>query len=257
MISKNRIAFLRSLQQKKNRRESGLFVAEGTKTVLELLNSGLSAELVVAAPEWLQQHSGSVKKAQSTEEADAKDLERISSLSTAPDVLAVFRIPDQTLKASDLLKGFSLAADGIRDPGNLGTLIRIADWFGIERVLCSADTAEVWNPKTVQASMGSLARVQTAEVNLPELLSEIKSLSNGQLPIFGTFLSGTSVYETSFSENGIIIIGSESHGISDTVKELISQQITIPSFSTGKGAESLNAGVAAGIICAEIRRQSL
>jgi TrmH family RNA methyltransferase len=257
MISKNRIAFLRSLQQKKNRRELNLFTAEGTKTVLELLNSGLVAELVVAAPEWLQQNSAIVKKAQTTEEADAKDLERISSLSTAPDVLAVFRIPEQTLKAADAVSGYTLAADGIRDPGNLGTLIRIADWFGIKRVLCSTDTAEIWNPKTVQASMGSLARVQTAEVNLPELLGEIKSLSNNQLPVFGAFLSGTSVYETSFTQNGIIIIGSESHGISDAVKELVSHQITIPSFSTGKGAESLNAGVAAGIICAEMRRQSL
>lgn len=257
MISKNRIAFLRSLQQKKNRRELNLFTAEGTKTVLELLNSGLTAELVVAAPEWLEQNSAIVKKAQTTEEADAKDLERISSLSTAPDVLAVFQIPEQTLKAPDILNGCTLAADGIRDPGNLGTLIRIADWFGIERVLCSTDTAEVWNPKTVQASMGSLARVQTAEVNLPELLSEIKSTSNGQLPVYGAFLSGTSVYETSFTQNGIIIIGSESHGISDAVKEMVSHQITIPSFSKGRGAESLNAGVAAGIICAEMRRQSL
>ncbi|MGL5890617.1 MAG: RNA methyltransferase [Bacteroidia bacterium] len=257
MISKNRIAFLRSLQQKKTRRELGLFVAEGTKTVLELLSSPLAAELIVASPEWLSQNAGTVKKAQTSEEADLQTLERISSLSTAPDVLAVFRIPEQRFETASLLNGYTLAADGIRDPGNLGTLIRIADWFGISRVLCSADTAEVWNPKTVQATMGSLARVQTAEVNLPEILGEIKTLSSGQLPVFGTFLNGTSVFETGFTKNGIIIIGSESHGISDAVKELVSHSITIPSFSTGKGAESLNAGVAAGIICAEIRRQSL
>jgi RNA methyltransferase, TrmH family len=256
MISKNRIAFLRSLQQKKTRREQGLFVAEGTKNVLELLHSPLHCNYIVATTDWWKGRRLSRTIIADADTADEKEMERISALSTAPDVLAVFRIPEQTLTAENLLHGYTLVADGIRDPGNLGTLIRIADWFGISRVLCSADTAEVWNPKTVQATMGSLARVQTAEVNLPELLAEVKVRSNGQLPVYGAFLSGTSVYETSFSSNGIIIIGSESHGISDAVKELVSQHITIPSFSTGKGAESLNAGVAAGIICAEMRRQS-
>ncbi|MCA6364391.1 MAG: RNA methyltransferase [Bacteroidetes bacterium] len=257
MISKNRIAFLRALQQKKTRREQGLFVAEGTKTVLELLHAALPCRYVAATQNWWHTHQLPPACKADTDTADEKDMARISSLSTAPDVLAVFEIPAAAIAPADVLGGYTLAADGIRDPGNLGTLIRIADWFGIERVLCSGDTAEVWNPKTVQATMGSLARVQTAEVDLPAFLAETASLSNNTLPVYGTFLQGQSVYSTGFAPNGIIIIGSESHGISDAVKNMVSHHITIPSFSSGQGAESLNAGVAAGIICAEMRRQTL
>jgi RNA methyltransferase, TrmH family len=257
MISKNRIAFLRALQQKKNRREQGLFVAEGTKTVLELLHASLPCRYVVATQNWLNNHPFPQNSKPETDTATESDMARISSLSTAPDVLAVFEIPSASIAPPDVLSGYTLAADGIRDPGNLGTLIRIADWFGISRVLCSADTAEVWNPKTVQATMGSLARVQTAEVDLPAFLAETARLSNNTLPVYGTFLQGQSVYGTGFAPNGIIIIGSESHGISEAVKNVVSHHITIPSFSSGQGAESLNAGVAAGIICAEMRRQTL
>ncbi|MCU0433846.1 MAG: RNA methyltransferase [Bacteroidia bacterium] len=257
MISKNRIAFLRALQQKKNRREQGLFVAEGTKTVLELLHSPLRCSYIAATAEWWKGKRLPRTITADSDTADEKEMERISSLSTAPDVLAVFEIPVHTFAPADVLHGYTLAADGIRDPGNLGTLIRIADWFGISRILCSADTAEVWNPKTVQATMGSLARVQTAEVDLPAFLQQVRQASSGTLPVFGTFLEGDSVFATRFPANGIIVIGSESHGIGEAVKNVVSQRITIPSFSTGQGAESLNAGVAAGIICAEMRRQTL
>lgn len=260
MLSKNRIAFLRSLQQKKLRRETGLFLAEGTKTVLELMQSDLHCSALYATPEWIAAQTIDLERfSDSIEHVDHAVLERISALNSAAEVLAVFKIPQYAFSFSQSLSDYTLLLDGIRDPGNLGTLIRLADWFGIKQVVCSQDSAEIWNPKTVQATMGSLARIRCFEMDLIQLITDIqeqaKQHNHISIPVYGAFLNGNSIYKTAFSSTGIVIIGNESTGIRDEMTKSITHRITIPCYATQLGAESLNAGVAAGIICAEIRRQ--
>lgn len=253
MLSKSRISHIRSLHQKKNRQESQTFIAEGSKLILELLGSGFIVESVYATVNWLQRFGDKTISAGETVTVSEQELEKISALSTAPEVLALVKIPDYKADFEKMANGFSLVLDGIRDPGNLGTIIRIADWFGIEDIVCSPDSAEVWNPKVVQASMGSIIRVRIHEENLESYFSALPK----DLPVYGTFLNGNNIYQTSFGKKGVLVIGNESNGIRPETEKFISHKITIPSFAVnGNGAESLNAAVATAIACSEIRRSN-
>jgi RNA methyltransferase, TrmH family len=245
MISKAQIAHIRSLHQKKFRKETQFFIAEGTKSVLELMRSDMEIEAVFATQDWVLRNNPAAFETQVVSEAE---LSRITSLVTAQDVLALVRIPQYKPDITELQKEWVLCLDGIRDPGNLGTMIRLADWFGIRHILCSEDTAEVWNPKVIQASMGSISRVKTYELNIEEFLPQLNS------KIYGSFLEGKSIYETPYPSSGVLVIGNEANGIRPELAGLINEQITIPSYSGTSGAESLNAAIATAIICAEIRR---
>ena len=236
MVSKNQIKRIISLQQKKHRKESGLFFVEGKKVIQELLDSKFTLEeLFVTEPlfENIPQQTF----------ISETDLKKISALTNPNNCLAVFRIPEPK-KINE--QSIILALDKIRDPGNLGTIIRLCDWFGITDLVCSEDTVDLYNPKVLQATMGSITRVNVSYVDLNEFLSQTK------LPIFGTFMNGTNIYKTQLPQDGIIVMGNEANGISTEIEPLITDKITIPRF--GNPTESLNVATATAIILSEFRR---
>ena len=249
MLSKNKIKFIRSLDKKKFRDESGCFLAEGNKLVADILPV-FECELLIVQTSWLATQ-GDIR----TKElivADEDDIRRASLLKNPQQVIAVFRRPEHTPDREAMSGNLNLVLDGIQDPGNLGTIIRIADWFGIRDIICSPDSADVYNPKTVQASMGALAGVRVHYRPLLPFLSEIKDA-----PIYGTFLEGESIYRKELAQNGYVVMGNEGNGISPEVEALISEKLYIPNFSPEGLAESLNVGVATAITCSEFRRRSL
>lgn len=244
MISKNQIKLIRSLELKKNRKQNGLFVAEGPKVVGDLLKAGYKASLLF-----------STRPFPGAELITDDELHRISFLQHPQEILAVFEIPSpkpQTSILNTQPSTLSLALDGIQDPGNLGTIIRIADWFGISTILCSPDTADVYNPKVVQATMGSLAHVQVIYTDLLELVSQLPS----SYPVYGTLLDGENIYEQELTSEGIIVMGNEGNGISQALRKHINRRLLIPDFHTGElRAESLNVAIATAITCSEFRRR--
>jgi TrmH family RNA methyltransferase len=247
MISNNQIKLIRQLEQKKHRQRLGLFVAEGPKVVGDLLRAGYSPHAVYAVEGW----QPPVEVPFQTVTPD--ELRRISFLQHPQQVLALFPLPacpPQTAaeRPTTLPEGLCLALDGVQDPGNLGTIIRLADWFGISTVYCSPDTADAWNPKVVQATMGSIAHVRIVYTPLVPLLQQT------QLPIYGTLLDGDDIYRQSLSAEGIIVMGNEGNGISPAVRQLVNHRLLIPSFSQGPAAESLNVAIATAIVCSEFRR---
>jgi RNA methyltransferase, TrmH family len=246
-LSKNKIKFIQSLLLKKNRDEQHLFVAEGSKIITELLST-LDCKTLVAEREWLQNNTF---KATEIIEASREELKKISQLKTPPPVIAVFSKPEfEFNKAS--LSTLCLALDDVQDPGNVGTIIRIADWFGIETIFCSEGTADIFNPKTIQATMGAIARVKPIFVNLSEFLSTLPK----ELPIYGSFLNGKSIYKEETLPNGIVIMGNEGQGISAAVEALITKRLFIPNFPNDRAtSESLNVATATAIICSEFRRR--
>ena len=251
MISKARIKWIKSLEMRKYRVLHNAFVAEGPKLVGELLP--YSAPLYVAATkEWLADNARLLGKAKEVDEVSREELERASLLRTPQSVLAVMPITCRQLDIAALRNCLSVALDGVQDPGNLGTILRICDWFGIHHVLCSEGTADVYNPKCVQSCMGALARVEVHYCNLPEVLQK------AGLPVFGTFLDGTGIYAEELSQTGIIVMGNEGNGISDEVGKLVSRRLLIPNYPKDSlTTESLNVAVATGIVCAEFRRRCL
>jgi len=256
MLSKNKIKFIHTLKKKKHRNEKGLFIAEGNKVVTELLDQGMEATSLCATASWLSSHrvSGQANIIEHIEITD-NELQKISSLATPQDVLAIFRMPEHRITRDTLTRELSLVVDRINDPGNLGTIVRIADWFGIRTVLCSTDTVDVYNPKTVQSTMGSISRVSVAYRELGELLEEAGGWPG--FNIYGCFLEGESLYQAPLGDKGFIVMGSESHGISPSLHPYINRHLYIPSFpGVGTtGAESLNVSVATGIVCSEFRRR--
>ncbi len=258
MLSKNQAKFIQSLHHKKFRLESGYFIAEGEKVVEELLESSYNVESIFATKEWFDKNAAGLTKLQKRNtalkriEVTFDELKTISALTTPNQALAVAKIPVQVLDEANLMGRFSLVLDEVKVPGNLGTLIRIADWFGIQHIICSSSSVEVYNPKVVQSTMGSLFRVQVYYVDLPEFLNKIKT----KLPIIGAVLDGDSLYKTSLPKAGLILLGNESKGISKELLPLVSQKILIPKFPESH-AESLNVAVAAGIICSETLRVRL
>lgn len=250
MLSKNQIKFIRSLEQKKFRKEYGLFLAEGGKSVCDLIHSGNECEYIVATKEWLAENE--LPKSTNIIEVSNEELNRITLLRTPQGVAGVFKQRNTTIDANITQTELCLALDDIQDPGNLGTIIRIADWFGIEHIFCSQGTADVYNPKTVQATMGAIGRVNINYVNLPQLLESLK----GKAPIYGTFLNGKNIYEKELTKNGIIVMGNEGNGIGKECAAHIDERLLIPSYPAERPtSESLNVSTATAIICAEFRRR--
>ena len=241
MISKNQLKLVRLLEQKKYRRREGLFVAEGTKVVGDLLER-FKPQAVFATPDW-QAPEGIMPQTVTPDE-----LQRLSFQQHPQQVLALFPMPEPV--ATPTVEGLTLALDGIQDPGNLGTIIRIADWFGISTLICSPDTADAWNPKVVQATMGSIARVNIYYNDLPALLDSLPS----DFPVYGTFLDGDDIYTQPLPASALIIMGNEGNGISDAVRQRVGHRLLIPDFHQGATADSLNVAIATAITCAEFRR---
>ena len=237
MISKNQIKFVRQLEQKKYRKKEGLFVAEGPKVVGDLLRAGFKAHTIFATSEWESQ-------GQTFQEVSDEELRRVSFLQHPQRVLALFFIPTESVPS---VSSLSLALDDVQDPGNLGTIIRIADWFGIDTIYCSENTADAWSPKVVQATMGSISRVNIIYTDLQELISK------AQVPVYGTLLDGQDIYTQELSKEGIIVMGNEGNGISAPIRKLINRKLLIPQFH--EGPESLNVAIATAITCSEFRRR--
>jgi TrmH family RNA methyltransferase len=243
MVSKNQIKFISGLQQKKQRLIHKMFVAEGVKVVQELLDADFELHQLYTTEDDFKSVNDSKKLIIS-----AEDLKKISALTTASSCLAVFKIPEQ----KELYQsGLIVALDAIRDPGNLGTIIRLCDWFGIQQLICSNETVDVYNPKVVQATMGSISRVNVSYINLEDFISTTS------LPVFGTFMNGENIYSTTLPQEGIIVMGNEANGISKEVENSIQNRLTIPRFGTLQKTESLNVATATAIILSEFRRVSL
>ena len=241
MVSKNQIKLITSLQQKKYRKQEQLFFAEGVKVVQELLHSNFELQdLFTTKQDFLTVPKNKVHAISEVE------LKKISALTTPNTCLAVFKIP----KAKEMVeKGLIVALDDVRDPGNLGTIIRLCDWFGIETLFCSEESVDIYNPKVVQATMGSISRVNVVYGNLETFLSQTK------LPIFGTFMDGKNIYQEELPKEGIIIMGNEANGISTSVEKLVSDRIAIPRFGNLQVTESLNVATATAIILSEFKRK--
>ena len=251
MLTKNQIKFIQSLSRRKGRIESGCFLAEGNKLIEDTLHV-FKCRMLVATHEWWQKHTA--VQAELTVEVTHDALARISQLTTPQDVLAVYEMPQHQLDENSLKNELSLVLDTIQDPGNLGTIIRIADWMGIHNIICSPETADVYNPKVVQATMGALARVAVYYTPLEAFLTRMSK----EMPIYGTFLDGENIYQKSLTNNGLIVMGNEGNGISDAIRPLISQRLYIPNYPQGAAtSESLNVAVATAITCAEFRRRTI
>jgi TrmH family RNA methyltransferase len=246
MLSKSQISLLKSLQHKKERREHGLFLVEGYKSVIEFVNSPYQTEAIyhtTAFDPKLLKLSRKINLC----EISVTDMEKISSLKTPQEVTALVKIPQwPALNNAKLKEKFSLVLDGIQDPGNLGTIIRTADWFGIDTIICSDDTVDAYNPKVVQASMGSLSRINMYYVPLSDVLPRLN------LPIFGALLNGESIYDTNFGGQGLIVMGNEGNGVRPDIEALINKAVTIPRRGA---AESLNVAIATALFCSEISRK--
>ncbi len=254
MISKSRIKLIRSLEMKKKRQETGLFVAEGPKLVGDLWPH-FECVYAAATDAWLRRH-GAEERRRTTEydTVTEEELRRTSLLKNPQEVVALFRIPEPgELPAGEPARRLCLALDDVQDPGNLGTILRLADWFGIETVFCSPGCADVYNPKTVQATMGALARVRVYCHPLPDLLRRLPA----DVPVYGTFLDGQSLYAQPLEQRGVIVMGNEGRGISAEVAQAVTRRLHIPNFPPQRATtESLNVAVATAIICAEFRRRA-
>jgi TrmH family RNA methyltransferase len=240
MVSKNQIKLITSLQQKKYRNNNKLFFAEGVKVIHELLQSNFELEHLYST----QNDFAEVSKEKITL-VDENDLKKISALSTPNSCLAVFKMP---IEKNIIESGLIVALDSIRDPGNLGTILRLCDWFGINQLLCSKETVDIYNPKVVQATMGSIARVNVNYIDLNAFIAQTK------LPVFGTFMDGKNIYKTSLPQEGIIVMGNEANGISEELEQLIQNRLTIPRFGDIQKTESLNVATATSIVLSEFRR---
>ena len=242
MLSKNQIKLITSLQQKKYRKQQQLFFAEGIKVIQELLNSNFELEHLFVTDVVFP----TVPKNKISIITDA-ELKKISALTTANNCLALFKIPAE---APIREKGLIVALDDIRDPGNLGTILRLCDWFGITQVVCSLETVDIYNPKVVQATMGSITRVNVVYTDLVDFIKGTK------LPVFGTFMDGANIYKSKLPNEGVIVMGNEANGISSEIEKLTTNRITIPRFGDLQQTESLNVATATAIILSEFKREA-
>lgn len=243
MLSKNQIKLISSLQQKKYRFVNQLFFAEGVKVIQELVKSNFELEHLYTTKEDFKEIASN-KRTLITE----NELTKISALTTPNTCLALFKIPSES---TIIESGLVLALDSVRDPGNMGTILRLCDWFGIQQLVCSKETVDIYNPKVVQATMGSITRVNVNYVDLDIFLK------NTKLPVFGTFMDSENIYKTALPQEGIIVMGNEANGISESIEKIITKRITIPRFGELQITESLNVATAAAIILSEFRRQGL
>ena len=237
MISKSKISKIRLLHQKKHREEMQLFLVEGTKSVIEVLNSKLEVDEIFATEKW--QHQNAVDFDVIT--VSESEMERMSCMKTPPEILCTVKIPHFDLKKIEKNAPI-LLLDGIKDPGNLGTIIRTGEWLGFQQIVCSLDSVEFTNPKTIQACMGSFCRSKIYYCNLTEFIKSEKDRK-----IYGLCMNGTDITNINFKNNDILVVGSESHGISPEVMQLLSEKIHI-SAAPNNCAESLNASIAAAIV---------
>ena len=259
MISKAKLKLIHSLENKKGRRESSLFVAEGPKVVGDLL-SRFPLKLIVAVDEWIQTNRHDLGDAEVIAVTD-DELRKASLLQHPQQVLALFELPQEKAETEDALSSvlsddnrkLSLALDGVQDPGNLGTIIRIADWFGIEDIFCSQTTVDAYSPKVIQATMGSIARVRVHYTDLAQLIHSLPS----DYPVYGTLLDGEDIYSQELTQGGLIVMGNEGNGISPAIRPLINHRLLIPNYPKGRAtADSLNVAIATAITCAEFRRHT-
>ena len=250
MLSKNKIKYIRSLELKKNRKEEQVFVAEGHKLVGDLLGY-FPCKLLIATSNWLKANHSVT--ANDIIEVTQEELSRASLQKTPQEVLAVFVQPSYDLNPEVIKSSLCLALDDVQDPGNLGTIIRLADWFGIEHLFCSVGTADVYNPKTVQATMGALARVKVHYCSLPQLIGGLTDT-----PVYGTFLNGNIIYAEPLSAHGLIVMGNEGKGVSPEVERMINRKLYIPNYPQEREtSESLNVAIATAVVCSEFRRRLL
>ncbi len=251
MISKNQIKFVYSFGKKRTRDEHHLFLAEGVKILRDILPY-FEAEFVCATDEAFDEIQSLTKT--HVEKASSAEMEKMTQLQSAPKALALLRMPERIIDFSSISKSLILALDGVQDPGNVGTILRIADWFGIKTVLCSQQTADIYNPKTIQATMGAIARVSVSYVDLPSTLQTLKK--QYKMPIYGTFLDGKNMYETELTSNGVIVMGNEGNGVTPEIDKMSDHRLYIPNYPVGSPtSESLNVSVATAIVCAEFRRR--
>ncbi len=241
MVSKNQSKLITALQQKKYRQANQLFFAEGVKVIRELLDSNFVLEhLYQTEPVFNEGDNAKISLITKAE------LKKISALSTPNNCLAVFRIPEQKPLVAN---GLMMALDNVRDPGNMGTILRLCDWFGVTQLICSAETVDIYNPKVVQATMGSISRVNVTYLDLEDFIKK------STLPVFGTFMDGNNIYSEDLPQEGIIILGNEANGISEKIEKLLTNRLTIPRFGELRQTESLNVAMAAAIVLSEFRRR--
>lgn len=252
MISKNKLKLIRSLESKKHRDATGLFVAEGPKVVADIMKLHPSnLRMLLATPQWLENANVTPGNYETVEATEA-ELARASFLCHPQQVMGVFGKMQPQNRVGSLAERLSLVLDGVQDPGNLGTIIRIADWFGIEDVICSPDTADVFNPKVVQATMGSIARVNVSYMPLQQLFDIMPQ----EFPIYGTLLEGSNIYTQELSPTGFIVMGNEGKGLSAPVRHMVNKSLRIPNFPEQRDtADSLNVAIATAVVCAEFRRR--
>jgi len=242
MLSKSQIKLINSLKQKKYRQQHKLFVAEGKKTILELLQSNLQLHQLYTTTLEFDVLDGLVTQVSDSE------LKKISFLKTPNTALAVFKIPNEiSIDFSRLV----IALDDVRDPGNLGTIIRLCDWFGVKDLICSLETVDCYNPKVIQSTMGSITRVNVSYVDLKQVLE------TQEVDVFGAFMDGENVYETQLPNSGILVLGNEANGICHTIEKLVTRRISIPRFGELQATESLNVANAAAILLSEFKRRSI
>lgn len=240
---------------KKHRKADGVFVAEGRKLVGDLLDA-FECLYIAATADWLQLHAewlNAQKGRLEVDEVTDDELRRVSFQETPQQVLAVFRQPTHAVDVRQVAReNLCLMLDDVQNPGNLGTIVRLADWFGIEHIFCSRGCADLYNPKTVQATMGALARVKVHYADLPEALASL----DADTPVYGTFLDGENMYGKTLSEHGVIVMGNEGNGISAEVEQHVTERLYIPNYPEGRAtSESLNVAIATAIVCAEFRRR--
>lgn len=253
MVSKNTIKLIKSLAQKKFRLREKMFLVEGDKNVNEVLNSEIKIEKLFATDTFLLEHNKASKNIELVVVVSKKDIEQASLLKSPQNSIALCHLPESKTLPEKIDDDLCIYLDDIQDPGNLGTIIRICDWFGIKHLFCSLKTADVYNPKVVQASMGSFCRVKAFYTPFDKIASIAK---NQEIPIIGAFLEGNNIYEQQLPQKAILVMGNEGKGISTTIEKSITQKIKIPEFNKNpNSAESLNVSVATAIICSEFNRQ--
>ncbi|MEA1973252.1 MAG: RNA methyltransferase [Candidatus Cloacimonadota bacterium] len=251
MLSKNKIKQINSLKIKKYRKQENAFICEGEKIFDSLVKSDFNTKEVFATADFIKNNTSKYQNIQFNE-VDENKLSKISSQTSPQNIIAIVEIPTNNIIISDFKTKLTLVLDKLQDPGNLGTIIRIADWFGIKNIICSLDSVDVYNTKVVQATMGSIFNVNIFYQNLEDFLQHI---TKNKLPIYGTFLNGENIYTSNLEKNGIIVMGNEANGINTKIEKFITKKITIPEFNKNKTAESLNVAVSTAIICSEFVRR--
>ena len=250
MLSKAKVKYIHSLEIKKFRNEHRSFVAEGNKLVADMLQA-FECELLIAKPSWMATQ-GDIPAIELLV-AEEEDIRKASLQKNPQDVLAVFKLPEWDITDISPREELVIALDGIQDPGNLGTIVRLADWFGIAHIVCGTDTADVFSPKAIQATMGALAHVK---VHYTDLEAFLRTQASQGIPLYGTFLDGENIYGKTLSENGILVMGNEGNGIRPAIESLVNERLYIPNYPEGQAtSESLNVAIATAVVCAEFRRR--